>query len=412
MLQTRKKNNILSSTNSNDGSAENVDKKAKTKTKVKAKSTKKIPMINEIEFFFENSVKGIQGTYGADLDLSQMYALVLDCLEYNEKEFLPSLEEGITAAKKEYEAEKDSLSIIEKKAMMREIDEMQLYIDFFHTSVQSFEKATKTLIENYNTLEKIEYIDFKSELFKKKHILINQFIDITKKYIPLNLTLSLNLKSPCLCLKTKTFQMVNGSKMCPVCKVEINVYDTNRVAAIPKTAYDDWSIFYIAIQNFQGIHSKTLPADLEEKLDEYFSEQNLPVGREIRKQSVIENGKKAGTSRTIMQEALIAIKYENYLGDLLLIMSNYWGWILPNIDRHIAEIYDKYEQSKTFYHLYKADRKSSLGAQFRLFQILYSMGFDVDASDFKLVMTPQLQQEYNEIWSRVATSLGWKWKQL
>ena len=138
MLQTRKKNNILSSTNSNDGSAENVDKKAKTKTKVKAKSTKKIPMINEIEFFFENSVKGIQGTYGADLDLSQMYALVLDCLEYNEKEFLPSLEEGIAAAKKEYEAEKDSLSIIEKKAMMREIDEMQLYIDFFHTFIISY----------------------------------------------------------------------------------------------------------------------------------------------------------------------------------------------------------------------------------------------------------------------------------
>lgn len=401
MFQRKKKNNILNMQNENISSKNTV--------RVEKEAT------NIIQFFYENNVKGIQGTYSHDLDLKQIYMLVLDCIQYNVVEFLPGMKKGWEEGTKELMKNGAGYSLIEKNEKIKDVEKMSNYVKFLTNAITDFERETKLIIEEHAKIAlKDEKMDFNSNDFRQKHVYIDEFINITKKYIPINLLREIEIKSVCLCSKPpKTFLNVGeGCKVCPICKAEINIYDTNRTAAIPKTSYDDWSNFEKAIQTFQGIQSKALPDDLEEKLDYYFEEQGLPIGKDVRKKPQIEKGRKEGTSRSIMQQALISIGYIHLVGDLLLIMSNYWGWALPMIDRHIDEIQRRFELSKPYYHLYKGDRKSSLGAQFRLFQILYSMHFDVDASDFKLVMTPDLQREYNKIWSKVAESLEWDWKPL
>lgn len=402
MLQKKKKKQILD--------YHYTEKARKTTSKEPERETE---IDGKINFYFQDEVKGIQGTYTVDLDLSQIFTLVIDCLQFNKETFLPSMQSNLEMSELMYSDTKSNLSVIDKRELELDIEKMKAYVKFLTNSVRDFDIEVKPLLASSANLI-VDKLDLNSDNYRRKHNLITDFIAVLKRYIPINLVYTLNINSACLCNKPpKTYITTQeGSKMCPMCKVEINVYDTNRSSAIPKTAYDDWTIFHNAISTFQGMQTKMLPNDLEKKLDNYFVQQNLPVGHDVRKQPHIEKGKKEGTSRHIMSQALIAIGYESYLNDLLLIMSNYWGWILPNIERHMDEIQKRYYQSKVPYNEFKSDRKSSLGAQYRLFQILYSMDFDVDASDFKLVMTPTLQREYNDIWSQVAQKLGWAWKSL
>lgn len=400
-MKRRKKPSIINVVKENLEEVKHVQNKETSKT-------------CEIKIFEENGEKGIEGNYCMDLDLEQIYIIVNQCLREKKNLFLPIISKELDDCKANYRKNFEEYTQVQLKEKYSEIQDLQLKLDFLNNCMENFDIKAKEILEEYKILpEPKDKIDIHSEEYITRHNCIKNFLEMTKIFIPVNITHDLNIKSICLCVKPpKNFETVGeGCKVCPVCGYEITVFDTNRTAATPKTSYDDWGNFEKAIQNFQGLQCKPIPENLEEKLDNYFRDQGLPIGKDIREKPLNENGKKDGTSRPIMLQALNAVGYTETT-TIQLIMANYWGWSLPNLSRYMDEIQNRYEQSKPYYYLFKDNRKSSLGAQFRLYQILFSINFEVDTNDFKLVMTPDLQRDYNNKWGPVASALGWKWKPL
>ena len=388
----------------------NLSKPTVTITETVKSKEKEATKSYDIKIFTDNEEKGIEGNYHKDLDISQIFTLAIHCIRENREIFLPILENERQYKKEKIEKFGKTFTYNKLKKKKKKLKELEEKIEKLDNAVETYTERTKDIIAEFNEIEMTETDDIISTSFRLKNNLVEKFLAVTKEYIPVKINQDLNLKSLCLCPKPpKIFNTIGeGCKVCPTCGLEVIVFDTNRASAIPKTSYDDWGNFNLVIQIYQGMHSKPMPENLEVKLDKYFSSQGLPTGEDIRALPLNDKGKKDGTNRNIMTQALQSIGYTN-LVDIQLIMSNYWGYPLPNLNRHIEEIKIRYEQCKPLYYHYKGDRKSSLSAQFRLFQILYSMGFDVDPNDFKLVMTPELKREYNDIWGSVAKDLEWDW---
>jgi len=377
----------------------------------KVKFVKEEVMNYDINIFTKNGEKGIQGKYGRDLDIKQIYNLALQCIQDNATLFLPILRKELKMKEDKLTKRFSDLSYIKIKAKQDKIENLKAKIEKLENAVATYQERCQKLIQQYEDSGKT--VNIKTEEYKARFNIIQQFLKITEEYIPIHLTQDLNLKSICLCAKPpKVFHVIGeGCKMCPVCGYELIMFDTNRISAIPKSTYDDWGTFHLVIQNYQGLQNKIIAPDLFEKLDKYFTSLSLPSGKEIREMPLNDQGRKNGTSRVLMTQALNSCGYTN-LADIQLIMANYWGYPLPNLNRHMDDIQIRYEKCRPLYYHYKGDRKSSLSAQFRLFQILVSMGFEVDPRDFKLVLTPDLKREYNDIWEKVATDLEWNWHPL
>lgn len=371
-------------------------------------------VLNEVETYVEDGVTCIKGSFTKDLDISQLSVLVLQSIQETKERFIPILNDEYKEESTLLKEKNNHLTVIEIKEKEELLKDIEEKLENLKDIEERYQADVAEIVRKYKEMDSDDEEDILSEEFKKRYALIQQFLKIVNKdYIPIHINLNISYKTPCLCDKPpKTFiSLKEGCKLCPNCNMEIAMLDTNRTSAIPKSNYDDWGNFNLAIQYYQGTQVKELPCNLEEDLDTYFLKHGHMIGREIRELPRDAKGKKPHTSRSLMLSALQSINYPN-MNDVSLIMANYWGWQLPNLTRYIDTLQQMFEKSRVLYNKYKGNRKSALGTQYRLYQMLYHLGFDVDESDFKLVETPELKRDYNTIWGKIAEELGWKWKPL
>jgi hypothetical protein len=173
-----------------------------------------------------------------------------------------------------------------------------------------------------------------------------------------------------------------------------------RAVVSDHNSYDDKDNFTKAWRAFHGMHNPKLPEDLFEKLDEYFVLNGLKTGAEYRAMPLVTNiyGEKVkeGTSSKRMFEALRAIGYPLYL-DMFYIRNVYWGWPLPNA-LHLKEIvFRNYDRTQNVYKYLKGTRKSSLNAQYRLYQELRAAGYKCSHQSFNIVETGKILALHDEV---------------
>lgn len=330
----------------------------------------------------------------------------------------------------------DKIRKINKKLMSGTLDKMQIFhylkvkkkleediVDAeTNSSLNKYLIESSPIISEYNKLhlekEEVDFFD-STETNCNKHIiaqnLIDNYITVASKYIDVNITKEMEKSSLCSCGYdfVDLVPEMDGILRCPECGIEMDYVDSFSISMkefkskkSSRNNYEDRQNFIKALTNYQGKQENKLPTDIYDRLDEYFGSRGMLVGPDIRSKPINKYGKKDGTSLSIMLSALRKIGLSDHYEDANLIMSKYWGWILPDLSHLEEKIMDDYDKSQSaFLQVKSKARKSCLNAQYRLYRLLQRRGFECDPHDFKIVVTDNTFRLHEKYWEKICQIL-------
>ena len=273
---------------------------------------------------------------------------------------------------------------------------------------------TKNILEMYNLIgPKKKVISFnntkqskKEDLLHMKYrkLLIEKYLDLFQRFHDINIIYNYSLKTMCqtCSLDLTKYILEDGIVVCPRCNTEKTLLiHTSIVSEIKyvnsKDGYEDRENFWKALQRFQGKQNNHIPERLYKELDEYFRSFGLPIGEEICKIELSKKGTRGNTSRGMMFKALSETNNSVFYEDVNLICHLYWGWLLPDISANEDQIMNDYDMTQEVFKKIPKDRRSSLNAQYRLWQHLRIRGYKYPIEDFKIVKTPDILVEHDRI---------------
>jgi len=371
----------------------------------------------------------VRGTYSTDLNINKIHEAILIRFKY--------FEESIDQFKQQLDELYDSTNDSSKpdneiKLIFQQIEKLKIKIDDYEnkTSYNEYINGVNSLLDKYN---KVASNDSKGVVFfiknKEKEAdnivnyrlrIIRDYLDIAKNYIRLEISQKLNLKVTCpgcgMDLSKIFIDEFSGLSICPSCGYEkesitnnSTYKDTLRLNSNNRNNYDDCENFRKALYRFQGKQNNRPPIKLYEQLDSYFTRIKKPIGSEILKFPLTEDGRKKGTSREMMFEALADTNNSAFYDDINLILHIYWGWELPNISHLEERIMDDYINTQQVYNsILKKDRNASLNIQFRLYVHLKAAEYPCTKDDFKIQTSRDSLIFHNEIWKEMCEKTGIK----
>jgi hypothetical protein len=178
--------------------------------------------------------------------------------------------------------------------------------------------------------------------------------------------------------------------------------DSTRVTIGNRNNYEDWENFEKALIRYQGRQLNKPPQKLYDQLDAYFLKIQKCLGSEIRSRPHLPDGKKSGTSRSMMLDALCETSNSSYYDDVNLIMNTYWGWKLPDVSHLESQIMQDYYLTQQIYNSEPHHgRDASLNTQFRLYVHLLSVGHPCARDDFKIQTSRDSLEFHQEIWKKM-----------
>jgi hypothetical protein len=358
------------------------------------------------------SLDGVYGSYRNTLDLLSIDRLICQKLS--------DLGERLPRIEKEIERFANILiQCPQSRRIRRSIQELQKEALNIITGLKlgEYQKAAKPLLLKYLKIRKSDTPDERLQL-------ILRYLEIARRYIDINLTRLIEdeeICSHCSMSIKGVYPDLNGVLRCPHCGVdglplfnEIIQSDSSNSGG--KSGYDDIETFDKAIECYIGGQKVEFSPELIEQLDRYFEQAGDPIGEEVREMPLIGDIKgrrrRGRTSRAMMVNALQSTGNTNYYKDSFLLSRHYWGWENPDISKVRNVITADYKVVQIVYNELKGDRKSSLGAGYRLFRHLWHIGFPCHPSEFGIVLTEDIIKFYEETWeaicNRVGKKLGWK----
>lgn len=371
----------------------------------------------------------VRGTYTTDLNINKIHEAVVSRFEYFIKS-IPEYEQHLTTLK--LVCNDESKSENEVKIIEQEIRKLEsIVLDYKEKkSYNQYLNETKYYLDEYNKVasntskgivffKKVQAKEDES-LIKRRLYLIREFLDIAKNYIKLEINHKVNSTIACIgCGKDihkNTVEEDSGLVVCPSCGYErenishnSTYKDISRVNLYNRNNYDDCENFRKALLRFQGKQTHKPPAKLYSQLDAYFVKIKKPPGADICKLPLTEDGKKKGTSREMMFEALSETNNSAYYDDINLILHVYWGWILPNITHIEDRIMEDYINTQYIYNsISQKDRNASLNIQFRLFVHLKAIGYSCTKDDFKIQTSRDSLIFHNDMWKIMCEKTGLK----
>ena len=311
----------------------------------------------------------------------------------------------------------ESLYLIEIKIIKYKIRDMEKEYQNLQLDVKKNEylEFTKEIFENYQQIgHKKKVISFNNTKQVKKEdilhsrfrrFLIEKYIDLFKRYHDIYISHTQNLKTFCQVCQydlTKCIFEDAGIVVCPRCNTEKTMLiHTSIVSEVKymssKDGYEDRENFWKALQRFQGKQSNHIPERLYKELDEYFRSFGLPIGKEICNLELTKKGTRGNTSRGMMFKALSETNNSVFYEDVNLICHLYWAWLLPDISADEEQIMNDYDMTQEVFKKIPKDRRSSLNAQYRLWQHLRIRGYKYPIDEFKIVKTPDILVEHDRI---------------
>lgn len=371
----------------------------------------------------------VRGTYTNDLNINKIHEAILlrfDIFLKNVPNYKEHLEKLILISLNDLKPEN------EIKIINKEIKKLQTIVNDYEnkSSYNKYISSTSKLLEEYNKVASNTskgVVFFKKQLEKEDEAIVNhrlyiirEYIDIAKQYIRLEISHKIPSKSSCgSCGVDMSKNLIDedlGLIICPKCGYErenisynSTYKDIQRVNLSNRNNYDDCENFRKALLRFQGRQTHRPPAKLYEQLDDYFIKIKKPTGKEITKTPPTEEGKKKGTSREMMFEALSETNNSAYYDDINLILHIYWGWDLPDISSIEERIMEDYINTQHIYNsIVQKDRNASLNIQFRLYVHLKAVGYPCTKDDFKIQTSRDSLIFHNEMWNVMCEKTGIK----
>ncbi len=285
------------------------------------------------------------------------------------------------------------------------------------STLEEYIKISTSFINEYNELARGST---KNKISLRKSKEDSDIIDKRIKLIHLNVSKRNNLTVGCNNCNAPKEEIDNdnetGLSTCSKCGYENEILtnksiyrDYSRVGG-SKNNYNDWENFERAINRYQGKQKNRPPIKLYEQLDIYFSTRNKTKHRSIiktlpcyylpiTKEGYKSCGKKKGTSRELMLQALCDTSNPKYYDDVNLIMSVYWEWELPSIPEVLMEQIKKdYHDTQEVYYTIEKKRDASLNTQWRLYSHLKARNWPCEIQDFKIQNSRESLMEHQDWW--------------
>lgn len=372
----------------------------------------------------------VKGTYTTDLNINKIHEAILSRFSYFHST-IPLIEKQVTLLENEIDPQEKTINEIKEiehqiKVLKNSLD------DYIHKkSLTTYISLTEKLLIEYNEVASNKskgVVIFKKakekeppDILDKRLKVIRQYLDIAKDYIRLEIVHKQNIKSICygcgMDLTNIFFDEEVGFCVCPSCGFEkesishnSTFKDIQRSNTGNRNNYDDCENFRKALLRFQGKQANKPPPKLYEHLDVYFDKIGKPPRSEIIKLPLTSDGKKKGTTRQMMFEALSETNNSAYYDDINLIIHEYWGWKLPDISHLEDQIMEDYIATQQVYNqIPDKDRDASLNIQFRLFVHLKAVGYPCTKDDFKIQTSRDSLIFHSEMWKIMCEKTGVKY---
>jgi hypothetical protein len=368
----------------------------------------------QYEVYLERNFPCVEKTFSDNLDILELHDFILKKFDFERETKSRLLLKQIEIEKQKLE---ETLYLIEIKIIQNDINEMEKELVYLHQNQKRNEyyKLTDEIFEFYNQIGyKKKIISFNNTKQNKKEdaintkirkFLIEKYLDIFKRYHEIHITHTQNLKTICSVCQTDLTKIISeeaGIVVCPKCNTEKTMLiHTSIVSEVKymnsKDGYEDRENFWKALQRFQGKQNNHIPERLYKELDEYFKSFGLSIGKEICSHELTKKGTRGNTSRGMMFKALSETNNSVFYEDVNLICHLYWGWLLPDISADEEQIMNDYDMTQEVFKKIPKDRRSSLNAQYRLWQHLRIRGYRYPIEDFKIVKTPDILVEHDRI---------------
>lgn len=380
---------------------------------------------------FSNLPDKIEGTYSNDYNILKIHEIIM-------KRFKWEKAENIIHLKKQLEIKQENLkervSMVDRKNLLAQIDNINKSIQDIETGskIKEYAKRALPFIRQYKKIGSISHViafdsdtkknldevniqnPINSEEQELRHSIIRNYIDIARDYIYIDLTRELPKGYKCLGCGNNIEDDSNddtGIFVCSICNTErISIIhtpfykDSTRVSNI-KNNYENRENFLKVFKRYQGVQVDSPPPELYKEIDTYFMKKNLPLGEEVRKMPLLENGRRGNTSRELMHTALSETNNSIYYEDMNLICHNYWGWDLVDLSHLEDKIMKDYDLTQKIYNELPKVRKSSLNSQFRLYKLLLryqsQIPYQIRPHDFKIPGTRDILEWHENIWKEI-----------
>jgi hypothetical protein len=165
--------------------------------------------------------------------------------------------------------------------------------------------------------------------------------------------------------------------------------------------------FHKAFLSHQAKRTINIPEGVFERLDDYFGSfdhlEHL-IRDNIHKVKLLKNGKRKGTSKELMRDALSATGNASYYDRENIICTVYWKWKLKDLSHIEMQVMVDFDETQKVYRWMKdtkhplLNRKSNLNVGYRLYQHLRARGIICNKKDFKIIGGRDILIDYDQIW--------------
>jgi len=362
--------------------------------------------------------------YLEDCNISQIHSRVLHEIRARKSGILE-----LQTEKSVLESKLESVhTLIDYKFINKQIVDLQRKIDDLNADnieERYLESVTPLLREyrRYNRVPKVVSFNKQTVIDNNspKCIVIAKIVSLAEEFVDVKILKPPIFSEKCHICNHELSEpdMITGTKTCDNCGYVYNIIirsgDSIKIDGADficdsgDSGYEDRENFEKAIDRFQGKQPDTLPSDLNDSLDGYFMSIDLPTGKYIRENRKLNSsGRRVGTSRKMIHNALKSLQLTSYYPDINLIGKNYWGWKLIDLSRYKERLMSDYDKSQAIYVSIPKERKSSLNTDYRLMKHLQLLNVPCNHDDFKNIKTRKILIEYERIWRIICDRCGWR----
>lgn len=260
----------------------------------------------------------------------------------------------------------------------------------------------------------------KDGTLKEKADLIDQYVQVAKKYLPgLDLTkVKQSKKSECDNCSSSKIVIVDGvSVICTECGCErdentnaLSYKDMNRTNVLQKYTYEKRSHFRDAVNQYQGKQNCKIDRRIFMELETEFEKHHLLVGDKTTPKEVRFSKIKKDHVMLFLKELGHDKQYEN----ANFIFSEMTGVKCPDISHLEDQLMDDFDAlanlyTKKFKYEKNIERKSFINVQCVFFQLLKKNKYQCRKEDFNILKTTDRKTFHDEILRELFEELGWNY---
>lgn len=350
--------------------------------------------------------KGIPGKIVIDYDQTIPYSRVDKTIKFKFKMLknkIPDKEKEINFLEEEKTKKKNQA---EKKYLEKQIIKLKNEVeDYKHDkSLNEYISSTKDILKQLMSGEEDEE-------------LMDRYFLISRKYLKIDIIKKIKEENNCINCGEELDDDINIDNVlvCPNCDAINTVMKLTKLVRdveYGNTVCDEDVVNFIKVlDKFEGKNSTPIHEELYQELDEYMDSIGHNKGEYYRDKPLNSEGKKDGTSRRLLWQALGKLGYNQYYDEASRICHIYWGWKLPDLSHYRDQLIEDYQKTQTVWKKIKSGypRSASLGTQYRLYKQLLAVGFpNYEKEDFRIQDMTDSIRLHDRAWKNMCEEAGVK----